>query len=97
MAKAKKEVITIKQLKSVTLDLSAHEVATLYYILINTGGSPTNSPRKHSQAILEELYKLGITETGNNPIGLIDHKHENISFNDNTLNKLDKLVEVISK
>jgi len=46
---------TARRSMSVTLELSEEEARTLAAVLSYVGGCPTDSPRKHTDAVLEAL------------------------------------------
>lgn len=56
-ATAKLKQPVIQPLESVTLTLNPDEVQTLIAVLNRIGGSPSNSPRKHTQSISNALYE----------------------------------------
>lgn len=55
-ATAKLKQPVIQPLESVTLTLNPDEVQTLITVLNRIGGSPSNSPRKHTQSISDALH-----------------------------------------
>lgn len=54
------EKVVVTEEDVFTLELSREEIETLAVVMAKIAGNPLTSPRKHTDAIAQELNRLGI-------------------------------------
>ncbi|WP_030386511.1 hypothetical protein [Streptomyces sp. NRRL S-241] len=89
MAEAKRTIIDqevkkIEKVPAISLTLTLEEAETVMAVLVKVAGSTTNSPRKHTNAVLTSLEKAHVRdwESPGHPFSLLARNGAGLVFND---------------
>ncbi|MFD8886442.1 hypothetical protein ACFV0H_28595 [Streptomyces erythrochromogenes] len=89
MAEAKRttidqEVKKVEKVPAISLTITIEEAEALTAVLVKVAGSMTNSPRKHTQAVLTSLEKAHVRdwEAQGHPFSLLERRNGGVTFND---------------
>ncbi|MFD8018939.1 hypothetical protein ACFV6G_00720 [Streptomyces lavendulae] len=89
MAEAKRTIITreVKKTETVpalSMTISIEEAESLMAVLVKVAGSLTNSPRKHTNAILRSLENAQVRdwESPGHPFSLLADPNSGLAFKD---------------
>ncbi|MFJ3634648.1 hypothetical protein [Streptomyces sp. NPDC090112] len=95
MAEAKRttieqEVKKIEKVSAISVTMTIEEAEALMAVLVKVAGSTTNSPRKHTSAVLQSLEKAGVRdwEAPGHPFSLLADRNGGFAFRDYTKSKL---------
>lgn len=89
MAEAKRTIIDlevkkIEKVPAISLTITIEEAEALTAVLVKVAGSMTNSPRKHTSAVLESLEKAHVRdwEAEGHPFSLLATRGGGLEFKD---------------
>ncbi|MBT2609869.1 hypothetical protein J7I97_16675 [Streptomyces sp. ISL-87] len=89
MAEAKRttidrEVKKTEKVAAISVTMTLEEAESLMAVLVRVAGSMTNSPRMHTNAVLQSLEKAQVRdwETAGHPFALLDERASGLVFKD---------------